>query len=181
MVYLFYCGIELCHAYARLKKKRRKFLAPLSSFCPPPPPFPHIPVASIHLCVSHTSAITRYYCIDTAQGELTTPLVGCDDAMTELRAFLLAPLANPSLLQGLGLRAATGALLHGPPGCGKTSVARALAAESRGVANFLEVRCSDLVDKVRSEGEEGGSGRGTGGGGLHGGMALIKHLAGMIL
>lgn len=71
--------------------------------------------------------------------------------MAELRAFLLAPLENPSLLRNLGIRAATGALLHGPPGCGKTSVARALAQESRGVANFLEVRCSDLVDKVRCE------------------------------
>ena len=69
--------------------------------------------------------------------------------MAELRAFLLTPLENPSLLRSLGIRAATGALLHGPPGCGKTSVARALAQESRGVANFLEVRCSDLVDKVR--------------------------------
>lgn len=75
-------------------------------------------------------------------------LVGCDAAIAELRAFLLAPLANPSLLRRLGLRAATGALLHGPPGCGKTSVARALASETRGVANFLEVRCADLVDKV---------------------------------
>lgn len=68
--------------------------------------------------------------------------------MEELRAFILTPLANPSLLRDLGLRGATGALLHGPPGCGKTSVARALAVEVQGVANFLEVRCSDLVDKV---------------------------------
>lgn len=84
------------------------------------------------------------------QGAPPTPtLVGCDAAMAELRMFLLAPLANPSLLRRLGLRAATGALLHGPPGCGKTSVARALASETRGVANFLEVRCSDLVDKVK--------------------------------
>ncbi|CAM9473420.1 unnamed protein product [Ectocarpus sp. 4 AP-2014] len=84
---------------------------------------------------------------------VTPPLVGCDAAMAELRAFVLTPLANPDLLRDLGLKGATGALLHGPPGCGKTSVARALAAEVEGVANFLEVRCSDLVDKVvgRSE------------------------------
>ncbi|CAM9282320.1 unnamed protein product [Ectocarpus fasciculatus] len=84
---------------------------------------------------------------------VTPPLVGCDAAMAELRAFILTPLANPDLLRDLGLKGATGALLHGPPGCGKTSVARALAAEVEGAANFLEVRCSDLVDKVvgRSE------------------------------
>ncbi|CBN76578.1 cell division control protein [Ectocarpus siliculosus] len=89
------------------------------------------------------------------RGEISVspPLVGCDAAMAELRAFVLTPLANPDLLRDLGLKGATGALLHGPPGCGKTSVARALAAEVEGVANFLEVRCSDLVDKVvgRSE------------------------------
>lgn len=68
--------------------------------------------------------------------------------MAELRSYLLVPLANPALLRGLGLRAASGALLHGPSGCGKTSVARALATEAMGIANFLEVRCSDLVDKV---------------------------------
>ncbi|CAM9682379.1 unnamed protein product [Ectocarpus sp. 12 AP-2014] len=84
---------------------------------------------------------------------VTPSLVGCNAAMAELRAFVLTPLANPDLLRDLGLKGATGALLHGPPGCGKTSVARALAAEVEGVANFLEVRCSDLVDKVvgRSE------------------------------
>lgn len=72
--------------------------------------------------------------------------------MAELRAFIITPLANPALLRDLGLRGASGALLHGPPGCGKTSVARALAREVRGIANFLEVRCADLVDKVRWEG-----------------------------
>lgn len=82
------------------------------------------------------------------QASTETPLVGCDAAMAELRTFLLAPLTKPSLLRSLGLRAAGGALLHGPPGCGKTSVARALALEGKSVANFLEVRCSDLVDKV---------------------------------
>lgn len=77
------------------------------------------------------------------------PLVGCDAAMAELRTFILAPLTNSSLLRSLGLRPASGALLHGPPGCGKTSIARALATENKNLANFLEVRCSDLVDKVR--------------------------------
>ena len=79
----------------------------------------------------------------------STPLVGCDAAMAELRMFILAPLTNPSFLRKLGLRPATGALLHGPHGCGKTSVARALGVEVKGLANFIEVRCSDLVDKVR--------------------------------
>ncbi|CAN0365200.1 unnamed protein product, partial [Discosporangium mesarthrocarpum] len=80
-------------------------------------------------------------------------LAGCDSAMAELRSSLLAPLAHPALLRGMGLRPSTGALLHGPHGCGKTSLARALAGEARGLANFLHVQCADLVDKVvgRSE------------------------------
>lgn len=85
----------------------------------------------------------------TAQVSWTAPLVGCDAAMAELRTFILAPLTNSSLLRSLGLRPASGALLHGPPGCGKTSIARALATENKDLANFLEVTCSDLVDKAR--------------------------------
>ncbi|CAM9283008.1 unnamed protein product [Choristocarpus tenellus] len=82
-----------------------------------------------------------------------SPLFGCEGAMSELCSSLLVPLANPSLLRKLGLRPSTGALLYGPHGCGKTSMARALAREARGLANFLHVQCTDLVDKVvgRSE------------------------------
>lgn len=118
------------------------FPPPLSrrrSFCRPP----HAPLAPPSW--ARPPSPVR---LDAAKGLRDGPLVGCDQALSELRSFVLLPLTNPSLLRGLGVRAAGGALLHGPPGCGKSSLARSLAREARGLANFLEVRCSDLVDKV---------------------------------
>jgi ribosome biogenesis ATPase len=84
--------------------------------------------------------------------DVTWADVGALEEVREELAFALArPIAEPELFEALGLRAATGVLLFGPPGCGKTLVARAAAAESG--ANFISIKGPELLDKYVGESE----------------------------
>ena len=69
---------------------------------------------------------------------------GLDAVKKRLQASFLAPLRNPELraLYGKSLRG--GLLLYGPPGCGKTFLARAVAGELG--AGFLHVSLADVLD-----------------------------------
>jgi cell division protease FtsH len=66
-----------------------------------------------------------------------------DEAITELRE-LAQFLSDPKRFTELGARIPTGVLLYGPPGCGKTLLARALAGESG--AAFFSISGSDFVE-----------------------------------
>jgi cell division protease FtsH len=71
-------------------------------------------------------------------------LAGMDDPiseLSELRAFL----SNPQRFERLGARLPTGILLYGPPGCGKTLLARALAGET-GVP-FFYISAAAFVER----------------------------------
>jgi len=58
---------------------------------------------------------------------------------------------HPAKFAALGLSAPTGVLLYGPPGCGKTLVAKAAARESG--ANFISVKGPELLNKFVGESE----------------------------
>ncbi|ODQ64805.1 MSP1 putative membrane-spanning ATPase [Nadsonia fulvescens var. elongata DSM 6958] len=72
---------------------------------------------------------------------------GLDDIIDELRESVLYPLTEPELFSHFNalLQAPKGVLLYGPPGCGKTMMAKALAKESG--ANFINIKMSLIMDK----------------------------------
>ncbi|KAF1937593.1 AAA-domain-containing protein [Clathrospora elynae] len=69
----------------------------------------------------------------------------------ELEMAICEPIKNPERFRKVGITAATGVLLWGPPGCGKTLLAKAVAAESK--ANFISVKGPELLNKYVGESE----------------------------
>ena len=64
----------------------------------------------------------------------------------ELQAAIVEPIKNPDRYKQVGIEAPTGVLLWGPPGCGKTLLAKAVANESK--ANFISVKGPELLNKA---------------------------------
>ncbi|KAJ8608807.1 hypothetical protein CTAYLR_009350 [Chrysophaeum taylorii] len=73
------------------------------------------------------------------------------DVRDELACAILAPIADPDKFSALGVPLPAGVLLYGPPGCGKTLLAKALATES--CANFVAIKGPELLDKYVGESE----------------------------
>ncbi|KAK9237423.1 P-loop containing nucleoside triphosphate hydrolase protein [Lipomyces kononenkoae] len=69
----------------------------------------------------------------------------------ELQMAIVQPIRRPELYAQVGITAPAGVLLWGPPGCGKTLLAKAVANESR--ANFISVRGPELLNKFVGESE----------------------------
>ena len=64
----------------------------------------------------------------------------------ELHYAIVEPIRRPERFMKFGIDAPSGVLLWGPPGCGKTLLAKAVANESR--ANFISVKGPELLNKV---------------------------------
>jgi SpoVK/Ycf46/Vps4 family AAA+-type ATPase len=69
---------------------------------------------------------------------------GMERVKEEVRMKIILPLQQPDLFKAYGKKAGGGILLYGPPGCGKTFLARATAGEVK--AGFLAVGISDVLD-----------------------------------
>ncbi|XP_024987504.1 cell division control protein 48 homolog C-like [Cynara cardunculus var. scolymus] len=65
---------------------------------------------------------------------------------------VIVPLFHPQLPRSLGVRPMTGILLHGPPGCGKTKLAHAIANET-GVP-FYKISATELVSGISGASDE---------------------------
>jgi AAA+ superfamily predicted ATPase len=71
-------------------------------------------------------------------------VAGLTEVKKRLEAAFLAPMRNPELRKLYGKSLRGGLLLYGPPGCGKTFVAKAVAGELG--ARFITVSFADLID-----------------------------------
>ncbi|MGB9135057.1 MAG: CDC48 family AAA ATPase [Candidatus Bathyarchaeia archaeon] len=76
---------------------------------------------------------------------------GLHEEMQRVREMVELPLRHPEIFQRLGIEPPKGVLLHGPPGCGKTLLARAVASESE--ANFLSINGPEIMSKFYGESE----------------------------
>ena len=87
---------------------------------------------------------------------LERPEVSFDDVgglveqINELKEVVELPLLRPDLFKGVGIEPPKGVLLIGPPGCGKTLLAKAIANSTE--ATFLRMVGSELVQKYIGEG-----------------------------
>src|SRR6056297_367840 len=75
---------------------------------------------------------------------------GIDDQIREVREAVEDPLVNPEQFEKVGVEPPSGVLLHGPPGTGKTMMAKAVANETD--ATFIKMAGSELVQKFIGEG-----------------------------
>ena len=75
---------------------------------------------------------------------------GIEDQIREVREAVEDPLENPGQFEKVGVEPPSGVLLHGPPGTGKTMLAKAVANESD--ATFIKMAGSELVRKFIGEG-----------------------------
>uniref|UniRef100_A0A8C2EN81 Nuclear VCP like n=1 Tax=Cyprinus carpio TaxID=7962 RepID=A0A8C2EN81_CYPCA len=73
------------------------------------------------------------------------------DIREELNMAIMAPINNPEHFRALGLNTPAGVLLAGPPGCGKTLLAKAVANESG--LNFISVKGPELLNMYVGESE----------------------------
>jgi transitional endoplasmic reticulum ATPase len=77
---------------------------------------------------------------------------GLDDVKQHLKEAVEWPLKTPELFTRLGIRPPKGILMYGPPGCGKTLLARAVATESE--ANFISIKGPEVFSKWVGESEK---------------------------
>jgi len=77
---------------------------------------------------------------------------GLEDVKEKLKESVEWPLRNPKAFSRLGIKAPKGILLTGPPGCGKTLLAKAVAHESE--ANFISVKGPEIFSKWVGESEK---------------------------
>ncbi len=92
------------------------------------------------------------------EGEKTAPSISYEDIgglhqeIMKIREMVELPLKFPQLFEKLGIDPPKGVLLHGPPGCGKTLVARAVANES--AAHFIVINGPEIMSKFYGESEQ---------------------------
>eukprot|EP00753_Platysulcus_tardus_P012729 PLAT3528.2.p2 GENE.PLAT3528.2~~PLAT3528.2.p2 ORF type:complete len:824 (-),score=477.04 PLAT3528.2:123-2594(-) len=96
--------------------------------------------------------------ISREEGEEELNAVGYSDIgglgpqLRQIREMVELPIRHPKLFSTIGVKPPKGVLMHGPPGCGKTLMAKAVANECQ--SNFISVKGPQLLTKWFGESEE---------------------------
>lgn len=104
-------------------------------------------------------SLTKVQPSSKREGFATVPDVSWDDigalqfVRDELRMAVVEPINHPEFFERVGITNPAGVLLWGPPGCGKTLLAKAVANESN--TNFISVKGPELLNKYVGESERG--------------------------
>jgi transitional endoplasmic reticulum ATPase len=77
---------------------------------------------------------------------------GLHEAIQKIREMVELPLKHPELFKRLGIEPPKGVLLYGPPGCGKTLLAKAVANETD--AHFYAINGPEIMSKFYGESEQ---------------------------
>jgi len=78
-------------------------------------------------------------------------VVGLSKVKKQIERKIILPFTKPSMYQRFKKKVGGGVLLYGPPGCGKTLIARATAGQAQ--ASFINVQISDVLDMYIGESE----------------------------
>ena len=101
---------------------------------------------------SASAGIDEAEAYDAEHAGLTlADVAGMTEVKQRLEAAFLAPMRNPDLRRLYGKSLRGGLLLYGPPGCGKTFIARAVAGELG--ASFIAVSFADIMDMFVGQSE----------------------------
>jgi len=77
---------------------------------------------------------------------------GCDKQLSKIRELVELPMRHPKVFTSVGVRPPRGVLIHGPPGCGKTMIAKAVAAETG--AYFIMINGAEFMSTMAGESEQ---------------------------
>ncbi|KAI1354162.1 putative AAA family ATPase/60S ribosome export protein Rix7 [Xylaria sp. FL0043] len=121
-------------------------------------PLNAIPEEQYTLTMRHfLEAVTQVQPSSKREGFSTIPdttwahIGALHDVRDELMLSIVEPIHHPEKFKALGIDGPSGVLLWGPPGCGKTLLAKAVANESK--ANFISVKGPELLNKYVGESE----------------------------
>ena len=99
---------------------------------------------------SETDVRARVMQVEQSPDVSYADIGGIDEQMEEVRETVEMPLKSPEMFDEVGIDPPSGVLLHGPPGTGKTMLAKAVANQTD--ATFIKMAGSELVHKFIGEG-----------------------------
>ncbi|WP_136718090.1 proteasome-activating nucleotidase Pan2 [Halorientalis salina] len=102
------------------------------------------------LLEAETDARAQAMQVDSSPGVTYDDIGGLEEQTREVREAVEEPLVNAEQFAEIGIDPPSGVLLHGPPGTGKTMLAKAVANETD--ATFIKMAGSELVQKFIGEG-----------------------------